>query len=213
MTAAPRVRDLLLLTLLVAATTAFVPAVQRPLLKAQLRKACLEKDESKIFGLVDDLSALNPTTDIVRDFSKLAGEWKLDFTTAPEGEVPREGDGVKTYQSIDADDGVIYNVIDRGLPEKGLRIAVGAEPTRANRVALDFRTIEAYNDRFPKKVVLSFPPRNFFRTVFKVQKLFKGEDYDETEFKELGHFDVLFLDNDLRIQRNSEGNLFINSKI
>merc|ERR1712183_384157 len=109
--------------------------------------------------------------------------------------------------------GIIYNIIDRGLPDKGLKIAVGAEPTRTDRVALDFRTIEAYNDKFPRKVTLNFPPRSLFRTIFKVQKFFKGEPYDEKEFKEIGHFDLLFLDEDLRIQRNSEGNLFINSKM
>uniref|UniRef100_A0A7S1C2D1 Plastid lipid-associated protein/fibrillin conserved domain-containing protein n=1 Tax=Corethron hystrix TaxID=216773 RepID=A0A7S1C2D1_9STRA len=201
----------------VVATEALVPAsLQRNFLKAQLRQACLKKDESEIFEIVYKLQGLNPTTDIMQDFKMLGGDWKLDFTTAPEREVPRESendDAAKTYQTVDTERGVIYNIIDRGLPEKGLRIAVGAEATRTNRVALDFRTIEAYNDRFPKKVVLNFPPRSFFRTVFKFQKLVKGEPYDETEFKEIGHFDLLFLDEDLRIQQNSEGNIFINSKM
>jgi len=203
----------------------FLPftTLQRPFLKNELRKACQELNEPKIFQLVEELQKMNPTLNIIKDFYKLNGEWELDFTTASEGEVPRNNnnnnnkqgnaDEVKTYQSIDANTGVIYNIIDRGLPEKGLKIAVGAEPTRPNRVALDFRTIEAYNNKFPKKVVLRFPPRNFFRTIFKAQQFLKNEPFSETEFKEIGHFDVLFLDDDLRIQRNSEGNLFINSRI
>lgn len=225
-------RFTLFVHLSIVSEASFLPSLQRKNLKAELRKACQEKDESRILEYVNKLQPFNPTTDIIKDFGKLSGEWKLDFTTAPEREVPKEVEVgeedknnenvpssiVKTYQSIDIDinnsrKGVIYNIIDRGLPEKGLRIAVGAEPTRVDRVALDFRTIETYNDRFPKKVVLNFPPRNFFRTIFKVQKFFKGEQFNEIDFKEIGHFDVLFLDDDLRIQRNSEGNLFVNSRI
>ena len=142
------------------------------------------------------------------------GNWKLNFSTAPTGEVPDESaTGVKTYQTIDATDGIIYNVIDRGLPEKGLKIRVGAEATRKDRVALDFQTIEALSDTFPRKVVFRFPPREFFRALFKAGKFLKGEPFDEIEFKEMGHFDVVYLDDDLRIQRNSEGNLFVNSRI
>mmetsp|Transcript_10133 Transcript_10133/g.11836 ORF Transcript_10133/g.11836 Transcript_10133/m.11836 type:complete len:215 (+) Transcript_10133:98-742(+) len=193
---------------------AFIPSLQRPYLKAQLRTACDKKDEATIFRLAEELRAINPTTDIIKDFNKLDGEWKLEFTTAPAQEVPDESaTNIKTYQTIDAAEGIIYNVIDRGLPEKGLKIAVGAEPTRKDRVALDFRTIEALSDTFPKKVVIRFPPRNLVKAVFKAGKFFKGEPFDEIEFKEIGHFDVLFLDDDLRIQRNSEGNLFINSRI
>merc|ERR1712183_942631 len=117
----------------------------------------------------------------------------------------------KTFQTIDTKNGIIYNVIDRGLPEKGLKIGVGAEPTRRNRVALDFRTIEAFNDKFPKKVNLRFPPRTFFRTLSKAKNFFTGKPFNELEFKELAYFDVIFLDKTLRIQRNSEGNLFVNS--
>jgi len=193
---------------------AFLPSLQRPPLKAKLRKACEEKDESEIFRLTEELRGINPTTDIIKDFKKLDGNWKLNFSTAPTGEVPDESaTGIKTYQTIDTDDGIIYNVIDRGLPEKGLKIAVGAEPTRKDRVALDFQTIEALSDTFPKKIVLQFPPREFFRAVFKASKFLKREPFDEIEFKEIGHFDVVYLDDDLRIQRNSEGNLFVNSRI
>uniref|UniRef100_A0A7S1ZWW3 Plastid lipid-associated protein/fibrillin conserved domain-containing protein n=1 Tax=Trieres chinensis TaxID=1514140 RepID=A0A7S1ZWW3_TRICV len=196
-------------------SAAFLPALQRPVLKAELRKACVAKDGAKVSSLVEELAKLNPTTDIRRDFGKLSGNWKLDYTTAPVGEVPDENDGtgVKTFQSIDAEEGIIYNVIDRGLPEKGLKIGVGAEPTREGRVALDFRTIEAYNDRFPRKVTLKFPPRELIRNISRAKAVLSGKEFDELEFKEIAHFDVLFLDDDLRIQRNSEGNLFVNSRI
>ena len=192
---------------------AFVPSLQRYYFKAQLRDACVAKDENKIGQFVEELTKLNPTTDIRREFSKLNGEWKLDYTTAPVSEVPDETSGVKTYQTIDTAEGIIYNVIDRGLPKEGAKIAVGIEATRSDRVALDFRTIEAFNERLPNKsIVLSFPPRNLIKVVYKIGKFFKGQEYDELEFKEATHFDLLYLDDDLRIQRNSEGNLFVNSK-
>lgn len=190
-----------------------MPSLQRYYLKAQLRDACMANDENKISQLVEDLSKLNPITDIRKEFSKLDGEWKLDYTTAPVSEVPDESSGVKTYQTIDTTEGVIINVIDRGLPKEGAKIAVGIEATRADRVALDFRTIEAFNERLPNKsIILSFPPRNLIKIVYKIGKFLKGQEYDELEFKEATHFDLLYLDNDLRIQRNSEGNLFVNSK-
>uniref|UniRef100_A0A7S2IFS8 Plastid lipid-associated protein/fibrillin conserved domain-containing protein n=1 Tax=Helicotheca tamesis TaxID=374047 RepID=A0A7S2IFS8_9STRA len=193
---------------------AFLPAIQRPTLKAQLRTACKQKDEQKIFKLADDLSKLNPTTDIIKDFRKLDGNWKLDFTTAPTGEVPDEAtSGVKTFQTIDTSQGMIYNVIDQGLPEKGLKIGIGAEATRKSRVAIDFQTIEAFNNRFPRKVTLKFPPRSLVKALAKARAFVSGKQFDELEFKEIAHFDVLFLDNDLRIQRNSEGNLFVNSRV
>eukprot|EP00588_Corethron_pennatum_P028783 CAMPEP_0194334312 /NCGR_PEP_ID=MMETSP0171-20130528/65682_1 /TAXON_ID=218684 /ORGANISM="Corethron pennatum, Strain L29A3" /LENGTH=216 /DNA_ID=CAMNT_0039096901 /DNA_START=76 /DNA_END=726 /DNA_ORIENTATION=+ len=195
---------------------ALIPYLQRPYLKAQLRKACDRKEEAEIFRLAGELQTVNPTTDIIKDFDRLDGDWKLDFTTAPAGEVPDEGaTGVKTYQTIDAAGGLIYNVIDRGLPEQGLRIEIGAEPTRKDRVALDFRTIEALSETFPKRFVFRFPPRKLVRAAFVAGNVLfgGGEPWDERKFKEIGHFDVLFLDEDLRIQRNSEGNLFINSRI
>lgn len=207
------------LFLFVAATlgvpsTAFIPALQRSALKAELRRAIESKDESSVIDAAEKLAKFNPTTDIIKDFGKLEGDWKLDFTTAPVSEVPdEEGTGFKTFQSIDAEAGIIYNVIDRGLPEKGLRIGVGAEPTRKGRVALDFRTIEAFNDRFPRKVTLRFPPRELIKAISKAGAALSGKNFDEREFKEIAHFDVLFLDQELRVQRNSEGNLFVNSRI
>ena len=124
----------------------FVPAIQRAFLKARLRDACETKDQSTIFRIADELRPLNPTPDILSEFYKLEGNWKLDFTTAPTQEVPDENEtGIRTYQKVEINEagngGVIYNVIDRGLPERGLRITVGAEPTRNDRVALDFRKI------------------------------------------------------------------------
>eukprot|EP00560_Eucampia_antarctica_P000451 CAMPEP_0197832944 /NCGR_PEP_ID=MMETSP1437-20131217/17058_1 /TAXON_ID=49252 ORGANISM="Eucampia antarctica, Strain CCMP1452" /NCGR_SAMPLE_ID=MMETSP1437 /ASSEMBLY_ACC=CAM_ASM_001096 /LENGTH=221 /DNA_ID=CAMNT_0043436629 /DNA_START=45 /DNA_END=710 /DNA_ORIENTATION=+ len=194
-------------------TDAFVPVIQRYYFKAQLRDACQIKDKTKIDDIVEELSKLNPTSDIRSQFSKLDGEWKLDFTTALTTEVPDEQkSGVITYQTVDTDKGIIYNVIDRGLPEKGAKIAVGIEPTRSGRVALDFRTIEAFNDKFPKRILLKFPPRDLVKVVYKIGKILSGKEYDELEFKEANHFDLLYLDDDLRIQRNSEGNLFVNSR-
>lgn len=191
-------------------SSAFVLApLQRWSLKGELLKACEAKDTSKILKLAEELKLLNPTKDIRDSFNKLEGDWKLDFTTAPAQEVPEDGNGVNTYQTIEK--GIIYNIINR--PDRNLKIAVGAEPTRVDRVALNFRTIEASQDSFPRRVTIRFPPRNFFRFVTKVQCFLSGKAYDETEFKELAYFDLLFLDDDLRIQRNSEGNLFINSKL
>ena len=173
----------------------------------------LVKDKTKIDDIIEELSKLNPTSDTRSQFSKLDGEWKLDFTTAPTTEVPDEQkSGVITYQTVDTDKGIIYNVIDRGLPEKGAKIGVGIEPTRSGRVALDFRTIEAFNDKFPKRILLKFPPRDLVKVVYKIGKILSGKEYDELEFKETAHFDLLYLDDDLRIQRNSEGNLFVNSR-
>ena len=223
----PRYPVLVLVQLLLLhppSCAALLPSLQRPYLKARLRDACRDRDAPAILRLADELRAVNPTPDVVADFAKLAGDWRLEFTTAPAREVPDEAaTGVRTYQTVALDPpgdggggrvgGVIYNVIDRGLPARGLRIAVGAEPTRPDRVALDFRTIEASNDRFPRRVTLRFPPRALFRALFRLGKFAKGEPFDEREFKELGHFDVLYLDDDLRIQRNSEGNLFINSRM
>mmetsp|Transcript_11988 Transcript_11988/g.17466 ORF Transcript_11988/g.17466 Transcript_11988/m.17466 type:complete len:213 (+) Transcript_11988:180-818(+) len=201
-------------TLYISFSNGFIPAIQRPALKAQLRAACQQKDQQKIFKLAEDLSKLNPTTDIMKDFSKLDGNWKLDFTTAPVGEVPdEETSGFKTFQTIDTSKGLIYNVIDQGLPEKGLKISIGAEATRKSRVAIDFRTVEAFNDRFPKKVTLRFPPRNLIRALSQIRAFVSRKEFDEQEFKEIAYFDVLFLDEDLRIQRNSEGNLFVNSRV
>mmetsp|Transcript_6319 Transcript_6319/g.9729 ORF Transcript_6319/g.9729 Transcript_6319/m.9729 type:complete len:210 (-) Transcript_6319:45-674(-) len=200
----------LLLLIQPVVSLAFVLApLQRWSLKGELLKACEAKDTSKILKLAEELKPLNPTTDIRDSFNRLEGDWKLDFTTAPAQEVPEEGNGVNTYQTIE--EGIIYNIINR--PDRKLKIAVGAEPTRVDRVALDFRTIEASQDSFPKHVTIRFPPRNFFRFVAKAQCFLSGEAYDETKFKELAYFDLLFLDDDLRIQRNSEGNLFINSRL
>lgn len=199
-------------------SSAFISSFQRIALKAKLRTACDQRDASKILQLADELAKVNPTTDIIQDFSKLDGEWKLEFTTAPTREVPdEESTGVTTYQSIDTSQGMIYNVIDRGLPEKGLKIGVGAEPTRKGRVALDFRTIETFTDSsfplIPKNITFRFPPRQLIRALAQTTAFVTGKTFDELAFKEIAYFDVIFLDSDLRIQRNSEGNLFVNSKI
>merc|ERR1712183_876166 len=111
---------------------------RRAALKTELKSACRKKDRIKILDLSEQLRTLNPTTDIQKEFNKLDGDWKLDFTTASAREVPPDDDstssstttGFKTFQTIDTKKGIIYNIIDRGLPKKGLKVAVGAEPTR-----------------------------------------------------------------------------------
>lgn len=195
-------------------SSAFLAPIQRNSLKGKLKNACQLKDEAKIISVVNELSKLNPTKDITKDFAKLDGQWKLAFTTAPSSEVPdEEASGFSTYQKIETKKGIIYNVIDRGLPAKGLRIGVGAEPTRPGRVALDFRTIEVFGN-FPRgKLRLAFPDRALVKAVAKLVAKVRGEAWDELRFKEIAHFDVLFLDEDLRVQRNSEGNLFVNTRI
>ena len=61
----------------------------------------MANDKNQTKQVVKDLLRLNPITDIRKEFSKLNGEWMLDYTTTPVSEVPDESSGIKTYQTID----------------------------------------------------------------------------------------------------------------
>ena len=118
----------------------------------------------RIIELAEQLSLLNPTPIPTLGFvryggaspseSKLAGTWKLLFTTAADATFA-ETDGrgvVSTSQVVDAERGTLTNVIDfeRGKL-LGLRVVVEGEPTSNTDIGLTFRSVRILRrSRFPR---------------------------------------------------------------
>lgn len=219
-----------------------VAQIQRSIIKQQLSKAAKDKNEDLIISLVDELSELNPTAVPTKGllgykssnsaaFSEppLDGAWKLLYTNARDAEAPartqanqneqfgdqvEEGIQVKTGQRINAAMGLCVNYIQltsssRRPPFDKLEITIQMTPLSDTRVRLDFQKGRALNEGviLPalKDFTFYFPPPAFGDILARLQ----GKD----PIKEPpAYFDVLYLDDTIRVHRTGEGKIFIQQR-
>eukprot|EP00960_Hanusia_phi_P068893 766960-Hanusia_phi.AAC.1 len=178
----------------------------------------------KIFSIIDDLSKVNPNPEATKHFGtqqgatcKLHGSWKLLFTTAADATFStksKRGDA-RASNEVDAVAGKVMNIIEFSPRPDGskpavskLQVRLRATALSATRVGLEFKYVKASLQRIfglelpGRGIPLWFPVPGpaltrllfFFRKVKDVPKAF---------------FDVVYLDDQLRIHRTGEGNLFV----
>ena len=146
--------------------------------------------------------------------SPLTGEWSNLWTTAADAtfDSKSERGAAKVSNVVDARKGRITNVIKFTDPESkadALRVRLTAKAVGARRLELTFRWVcVTFKKRLFglfRSVYVPLVPATFLaRLIF----LFRPKIKPATPF-----FDLLYLDDELRVQRTGEGNVFVQKRL
>lgn len=184
-----------------------------------------------ILAKCEELSKMNPTlnaTAFLGDKENglqcpLHGPWKLIFTTAADASFSKNssrGDA-KAQNIVDAPKGRITNVIDflplddgKEKALKQLNVVIGAKALSEKRVQLNFRYAKAVFSRFlfiPVRWSLYIPvPATFItRCTVLFYRIFRR---GQVKRPPQAYFDILYLDDDLRVHKTGEDNLFVQAR-
>lgn len=181
----------------------------------------------EVLKLVDKITNLNPTSDPLKHWKSeegnaqkcmLDGMWKLRFTTAADATFkPGKRGPAFTLQRINATDGTLTNIIEFRENNGTLRnfnVVVEGDALSRQYLELDF-----------KKVVINREPRRWLaRRLFKkftiplpnfgfLERITRRKDkVGERRTRKPG-FEVLYLDDELRIHRTNQGQVFVQSRL
>jgi hypothetical protein len=172
-----------------------------------------EVDNVKVLSAVEQLEDRNPTANPLAAKDLLEGDWRLIYTTSRGilglGRFPLLELG-QVYQCIRLSGGKIYNIAEIiGVPllEGIVSVAATIEPVSDRRV----------NVRFERSIIglqrligYQSPPQ--FIQEIEAGKKFPPVDFNITNREQQGWLEVTYLDEDLRIGRGNEGNVFILTK-
>lgn len=187
----------------------------------------LDEAADAVIKSCEMLSELNPTPNTTAYLgdnelglqAPLHGPWKLFFTTAADASFSKNstrGDA-RAKNIVDARKGRITNVIDflpkedgKELLLKQLNVVIKAKATSEKRVELNFRYAKAVFTRFlfPPSSGISTSPF-ITRCVVLFYRIFRR---GQAKSPPKAFFDVLYLDNDLRIHKTGENNLFVQAR-
>lgn len=155
----------------------------------------------------------------------LHGEWKLLFTTAADATFSKNSTrGYATVKNVvDATRGRITNVIDFTNNEekppllKQLNVIISATATSKNRVELRFRYAKAVLTRFfcfkyQWNLYIPVPSPFITRIIVLLSRLIKFGKGTKKSVPPRAYFDIVYLDDQLRIHRTGEDNLFVQAK-
>lgn len=182
----------------------------------------------EIMEICDSLSQLSPVDEPTKFLgdkkngaeAPLNGAWKLLFTTAADASFSKNstrGDA-KVQNVVDAERGRITNVIDfspsddgKGPPLKQLNVVIKAKPVSKDRVELRFKYAKVVLKKFPWRLYIPVPAPFITRLIVFFSRIVKfGKGGKQRVPK--AYFDVLYLDDDLRIHKTGDDNLFVQAK-
>lgn len=186
----------------------------------------LGKAADRVMALADELASANPNPSALEKFGTAAGgdgplngTWQLLFTTAADATFSRNttrGEA-KVSNIVDAAAGTVTNCISF-LPGAGgeepaaewLRVRLTAQPENPLRLALTFRYVQARIRRFfgiplgGRRLTLTLPVPGPLLT--RILSFFTRRPPPRP------YFDILYLDDNLRVHRTGEGNLFVQQR-
>lgn len=155
----------------------------------------------------------------------LHGEWKLLFTTAADATFSKNSTrGYATVKNVvDATRGRITNVIDFPNNEekppllKQLNVIIAATAMSKNRVELRFRYAKAVLTRFfcfkyQWNLYIPVPSPFITRIIVLLSRLIKFGKGTKKSVPPRAYFDIVYLDDQLRIHRTGEDNLFVQAR-
>lgn len=168
-------------------------------------------DQAVILSLITRLEERNPTPRPLEQPAKLAGNWRLLYTTSREllgiDRPPIIGLG-DIYQCIRPTLETIYNLAEinnnLGLLAGYVAVAARLEPLSAVRVAVRFQ-----------KIIVGSQWLAGYRSIGDwVDRADQGDSFRSLQFQlnseqQQGWLDVTYLDDDLRIGRGNEGSVFV----
>lgn len=167
----------------------------------------------------------------------LEGAWKLLFSNAADAVFSKDSKrgAARTQNVVDAKRGRITNIIDfepttdkHGVVKqptlKQLNIVIQAKALNGKRVELNFKYAKVVLTKFlffplfgrtlslyiPVPATLVTQVIEFCKTVARFFRLKKKNDTEKRTAK--GYFDILYLDNQLRVHKTGQGNIFVQAR-
>ncbi|MGK7950163.1 MAG: PAP/fibrillin family protein [Xenococcaceae cyanobacterium] len=172
-----------------------------------------EIDNVKVLSAIQQLEDLNPTPKPLEAKHLLEGDWRLLYTTSREilgiDRFPLFNLG-QIYQCIRPAEAKIYNIAEIvGLPflEGLVSVAATFEPVSQLRVNVKFERYIVGLQRF-----FSYQsPAKFIKDIESGKK-FLPLDFSIANRDRLGWLEITYLDEDMRIGRGNQGNVFVLAK-
>ncbi len=173
-----------------------------------------EDQRKAIFSAVAYLEELNPTPAPTQSPELLDGNWLLLFTTSQEllgiDRFPLYKLG-NIYQCLRVAEGKIFNVAEiKGLPLLGGLVSVCANFSVVNekRVKVNFERLVAGS-----QTLVGYQDVNSFIDTLRSPKKLLAIDFKIKREDQKGWLETTYIDQDLRIGRGNEGNLFVLRKV
>ena len=173
-----------------------------------------ENQRKAIFSAVSYLEDLNPTPAPTQTPELLDGDWLLIFTTSQEllgiDRFPLYKLG-NIYQCLRVAEGKIFNVAEvKGLPLLGGLVSVCANFTVVSdkRVKVNFERLVAGSQS-----LVGYQDVHSFIDTLRSPKKLLAIDFKIKREDQKGWLETTYLDQNLRIGRGNEGNLFVLRKI
>lgn len=172
-----------------------------------------EIDRVKVLSIVERLEDENPTPTPLEASDLLEGDWRLLYTTSRSllglDQFPLLQLG-QIYQCIRTASFKVYNVAEIfGLPflEGIVSVAARFEPVSERRVNVKFeRSIIGLQSLLKYR-----SPGDFIRQI-EAGKKFPAIDFRIENRDQQGWLEITYLDEDLRLGRGNEGNVFVLAK-
>lgn len=172
-----------------------------------------EIDNVKVLSAVQQLEDQNPTPKPLEAKNLLEGDWRLLYTTSREilgiDRFPLLNLG-QIYQCIRTAEAKIYNIAEIfGLPflEGLVSVAATFEPVSEIRVNVKFeRSIIGLQRFFAYQ-----SPAQFIKDI-ETGKKFLPLDFSIANRDRLGWLEITYLDEEIRIGRGNQGNVFVLAK-
>ncbi len=172
-----------------------------------------EIDNVRVLSAIQQLEDTNPTRNPLEEKDLLQGDWRLLYTTSKGilglDRFPLFKLG-QIYQCIRVSEAKVYNIAEIiGIPmlEGLVSVAATFEPVSESRVNVIFersiiglQRLFGYNtpDKFIQQIESG---KKFFPLDFKIER---GE--------QKGWLEITYLDEDMRVGRGNEGNVFVLTK-
>ena len=173
-----------------------------------------ENQRKMIFSAVAYLEELNPTPAPTQAPELLDGNWLLLFTTSQEllgiDRFPLYKLG-NIYQCLRVSEGKIFNVAEiKGLPLLSGLVSVCANFTVVydKQVKVNFERLVAGS-----QTLIGYQDVNSFIDTLRSPKKLLAIDFQIKREDQKGWLETTYLDQDLRIGRGNEGNLFVLRKV
>ncbi|MGF1480799.1 MAG: PAP/fibrillin family protein [Cyanophyceae cyanobacterium] len=172
-----------------------------------------EIDKVRVLSIVEQLEDENPTPNPLEAKELLEGDWRLLYTTSRSllglDRVPLLQLG-QIYQCIRTASTKVYNVAEIvGVPllEGIVGVAARFEPVSERRV----------NVRFERSIIglqslIKYRSPGDFVGQIEAGKKFAALDFGIENRDQQGWLEVTYLDEDLRLGRGNEGNVFVLAK-
>jgi hypothetical protein len=172
------------------------------------------QDKQAILAAIAQLEDRNPTPRPLEATDKLQGNWLLLYTTSREllniDQVPLLKLG-QIYQYIQVNEARVYNVAEvLGLPwlEGVVSVAARFEPVSDRRINVRFERLIIGLQR-----LMGYESVNQFIQAVEADRKFAAIDFSFQQREQRGWLEITYLDDDLRIGRGNEGNVFVLMKV